>query len=54
MCLDQGRNSVPLVWLEPAIPRSLVKQSTTELPSFFFEILKRYIIYGILLCVSMI
>ena len=29
-CLAQGHNPVPLVRLEPAIPRSQVKHSTTE------------------------
>ena len=30
MCLAQGHNAVPPVRLEPAIPRSKVKHSTTE------------------------
>ena len=31
MCLTQRHNTVTLVRLEPAAPRSLVKHSTTEL-----------------------
>ena len=30
MCLAQGHNTVPPVRLEPAIPQSQVKHSTTE------------------------
>ena len=38
MCLAQGHIAVKPVRLEPATPRSLVKHSTTELPTIFSHI----------------
>ena len=43
MCLAQGHKTVTPVRLEPAVPRSRVKHSTTELPMVFLNVLVKNI-----------